>query len=98
MNNIASLMIVMKPRDVTRLVHVDQERSKVHPEENFYLKMVSTDICFDLVNNIEMKTDELPTSYGVKPHTTYTKSQKKQDVVSCTTYMVELKEHFHRKS
>lgn len=60
MNNIASSMIVMKLRDVTRLVHVDKERSKVYPEENFYLKMVSTDIYFDMVNNMEMKTDELP--------------------------------------
>ena len=98
MNSIASSMIFMKPRDVTRLVHVDKERSKVYPEENFYLKMVSTDIYFDMVNNMEMKTDELPTLYGVKPHTTYTKLQKKQEVVSCTTYMVELKERFHRKS
>lgn len=98
MNNIASSMIVIKPRDVIRLVHVDKERSKVYPEENFYLKMVSTDIYFDMVNNMEMKTDELPTSHGVKPHTTYTKLQKKQEVVPCTTYMVELKERFHRKS
>ena len=56
MNNTNSLMIRMKPKDVTKLGIVKLHKSEKHLQRKMhYLKMVYTDICISLVNNMEIR-------------------------------------------
>ena len=67
MNNTNSSMIGMAPKDAFKLGIVKLDKSEKRLQRKiYYLKMVYTDICNSLVNNMEIKKDRLQTLSEVK--------------------------------